>query len=108
MAARGISPRRHSMQLDLSGRHALVCGASQGIGRACAIELAQLGASITVLARREDALRQLADELPRTRAAQKHGFIAADSGDTEPLRAQIEMLVAGGPVHILINNSGGP
>lgn len=96
------------MDLDLTGRHALVCGASQGIGRACAIELALLGAGVTVLARREEALRQLADELPRTHAAQKHGFIAADSGDTEHLRAQVEALVAGAPVHILINNSGGP
>ena len=45
------------MQLDLSGRHALVCGASQGIGRASAIELAELGANVTLLARSSDALR---------------------------------------------------
>lgn len=96
------------MDLDLTGRRALVCGASQGIGRACAIELARLGADVTLLARREEALRQLANELPRTHAAQQHGFIAADSGDTERLRAQAEALVAGAPVHILINNSGGP
>ena len=96
------------MDLDLSGRQALVCGASQGIGRACAIELAQLGADVTLLARREDVLHTLAAELPRTHPSQKHGFIAADSGDTERLRAQVEALAAGAPVHILINNSGGP
>ena len=96
------------MDLDLGGRHALVCGASQGIGRACAIELAQLGANVTLLARREEVLRVLADELPRTHTAQKHGFIAADSGDTQRLRAQVEALAAGAPVHILVNNSGGP
>jgi len=96
------------MNLDLGGRHALVCGASQGIGRACAIELARLGANVTALARREDVLRTLADELPRTHAAQKHGFIAADGGDTDALRAQVEALVAGTPVHVLVNNSGGP
>ncbi len=96
------------MDLDLSGRHALVCGASQGIGRACAVELAQLGANVTLLARREEVLRELAGELPRTHSSQKHGFIAADSGDTERLRAQAEALAAGAPVHILINNSGGP
>lgn len=96
------------MDLDLSGRHALVCGASQGIGHACAIELAQLGADVTLLARREEVLRALAAKLTRTHAAQKHGFIAADSGDTQALRAQVEALAAGAPVHILVNNSGGP
>ena len=45
------------MDLDLGGRHALVCGGSVGIGRAAAIELAALGANVTLLARREDALR---------------------------------------------------
>ncbi len=96
------------MNLDLNGKHALVCGGSQGIGRACAIELAQLGADVTLLARRAEALKQAAAELPRTHAAQKHGFIAADSGDTEALRAQVQALTAASPVHILINNSGGP
>ncbi|MEO6969086.1 MAG: SDR family oxidoreductase [Rhodanobacteraceae bacterium] len=96
------------MDIDFTGRHALVCGASQGIGRACAIELAKLGADVTVLARREDALRELTGTLPRIHAVQRHGFIAADSGDTDGLRAQIEALAAAGPVHILVNNSGGP
>ncbi|MGH8183643.1 MAG: SDR family oxidoreductase [Rhodanobacteraceae bacterium] len=96
------------MDLDLSGRHTLVCGASQGIGRACAIELAQLGANVTVMARRADVLRQLAAELPRTHAAQAHDFMVADSGDTDGLRAAASKLVAAHPVHILVNNSGGP
>lgn len=96
------------MNLNLTGRHALVCGASQGIGRACAIELAQLGADVTLLARRGDVLRELIEQLPRAQAAQRHGFIAADSGDTDALRAQTEALVAGAPVHVLVNNSGGP
>ena len=38
------------MDLDLSGKHALVCGASEGIGRAAAIELSRLGADVTLLA----------------------------------------------------------
>ena len=45
------------MDLDLSGKHALVCGGSEGIGRAAAEELALLGAHVTLLARREEALR---------------------------------------------------
>jgi 3-oxoacyl-[acyl-carrier protein] reductase len=96
------------MQLDLSGRHALVCGASQGIGRACAIELALLGANVTVLARRGDVLAELVKSLPRIHDAQQHGFIVADAGDTDDLRAHVEELVAKAPLHILINNSGGP
>ena len=96
------------MQLQLDGRHALVCGASQGIGRASAIELAALGANVTVLARRAEALEALVAELPRTHAAQRHGFIVADVADTTALRAQAAALVATAPVHILVNNSGGP
>lgn len=98
----------NNMDLDLTGRHALVCGASQGIGRACAIELAKLGANVTLLARRADALQQLAAELPRTHASQAHDFLVADSGDTDGLRATAEKLVRANPAHILVNNSGGP
>lgn len=96
------------MKMDLTGRHALVCGASQGIGRACALELAELGADVTVMARRVEILQQLVSELPHIHAAQKHDFLVADSGDTDGLRAAAQKLVAAGPVHILINNSGGP
>ncbi|MEO8779611.1 MAG: SDR family oxidoreductase [Rhodanobacter sp.] len=96
------------MQLDLSGRHALVCGASQGIGNACAIELALLGASVTALARRGDVLADVVDSLPRTHAGQRHDFLVADTGDTAALRSLADALVAASPVHILINNSGGP
>lgn len=96
------------MEFDLTGRHALVCGASQGIGRACALELANLGARVTVLARRADALRQVAADLPHANAAQSHDFLVADSGDTDGLRTAVQQLVAEDPVHILVNNSGGP
>ncbi len=95
------------MDLDLTGKHALVCGASQGIGLASAIELAKLGADVTLLARRADVLDALAGQLPRT-GAQRHGWIAADAGDTATLRAKVDVLVAEHPVHILVNNSGGP
>jgi 3-oxoacyl-[acyl-carrier protein] reductase len=96
------------MQLQLDGRRALVCGASQGIGRASAIELAQLGADVTVLARRAEALEALVAELPRTHAAQRHGFLAIDVGNTPALHAQAAALVDAAPVHVLVNNSGGP
>lgn len=95
------------MDLDLTGRHALVCGASEGIGRAAAHELALLGADVTVLARRSDVLQTVVESLP-IRDRQQHGWLKADVSDTVALRARIESLVADQPVHILVNNTGGP
>ena len=95
------------MDLDLTGRHALVCGASEGIGRATALELALLGADVTVLARRAEALQDVVATLPRS-GAQQHGWIAADVANTDALGAQVAALAAGKPVHILDNNTGGP
>lgn len=95
------------MDLDLSGKHALVCGASQGIGRAAAMELARLGADVTVLARREDALRAVLADLPSMHDAQSHAWIAADM--SEPAAAaMVEAMANARAVQILVNNSGGP
>ncbi len=96
------------MDLNLAGRHALVCGGSEGIGRAAAIELAGMGASVTLLARRESALREVAEALPRADVAQTHGWIAADVNDTDELRRRIQAAATAHPFHVLINNSGGP
>ncbi len=95
------------MDLNLSGKHALVCGASEGIGRAAAIELASLGADVTLLARREGALRDAVAALPRS-GTQTHGFVIADVSQTDALRNAVTALAANKPVHILINNTGGP
>lgn len=95
------------MDLDLSGRHALVCGASEGIGRATAHELALLGASVTVMARRQDALDAVVASLPRG-ASQQHRSLVGDVTQRETLRAQVDALVDASPVHILVNNTGGP
>jgi 3-oxoacyl-[acyl-carrier protein] reductase len=96
------------MQLQLDGRHALVCGASQGIGRAAAVELALLGANVTVLARHAETLSEVVEALPRTHAAQTHAFIAADVADHDILRRKVEGTAAAAPIHILVNNTGGP
>jgi len=96
------------MDLDLTGKHALVCGGSQGIGRAAAIELAQLGASVTLLARSRDALEGALAMLPTTHAAQSHAYLAADANDHATLRAKVEAATHIKPVQILINNTGGP
>lgn len=96
------------MQLDLSGRHALVCGASQGIGRASAVELAELGASVTLLARSADKLKTVAESLPRKHAAQQHQWRSVDMLDTAALQAAAAEIAGAAAVHILVNNSGGP
>ena len=95
------------MDLNLSGKHALVCGGSEGIGRAAAYELASLGASVTVLARREDALQAVVDALPID-GTQRHGLLVADIAATDALHIAASALAANTPVHILINNTGGP
>lgn len=96
------------MDLDLTGKHALVCGASEGIGRATAMELAALGADVTVLARREAVLAEVVAALPRINDAQRHGQLVADMDDSEGLRRKVEALTAGSRVQILVNNSAGP
>src|SRR4029453_348773 len=95
------------MALGLGGRHALVCGGSEGIGRAAAHELALLGADVTVLARRPEALREVVAGLPRN-GTQQHGFVAGDVSVTAAPRDQGAALAAGKPVQILVNNTGGP
>jgi 3-oxoacyl-[acyl-carrier protein] reductase len=96
------------MDLNLSGRHALVCGASQGIGRATAIELAELGADVTLLARSADQLKAVAENLPCKHATQRHDWRSVDMQDTAGLHAAVAEIVAVHPVHILINNTAGP
>ena len=95
------------MDLNLSGKHALVCGASEGIGRAAAIELARLGADVTLLARREATLLETLSALPDN-GEQRHGFVRADVAETAALRDNVEALARERPLHILVNNTGGP
>ena len=96
------------MQGPLSGRRALVCGGSQGIGAASAARLAGAGATITILARDADRGRHVLEGLPRS-AGQEHHLLSVDMADTAALeRTLADHLAQHGPVHILINNTGGP
>lgn len=96
------------MDLSLKGRHALVCGASAGIGRAAAIELAKLGATVTVLSRTKAKLESLAQELKAAGAPAAH-VLVADLDDRPGLRKTVAAhLEKHGTVHILINNQSGP
>jgi 3-oxoacyl-[acyl-carrier protein] reductase len=96
------------MNLDLTGKHALVCGGSQGIGHATAIELAKLGADVTLLARSQESLDRALAALARTHAAQTHATIAADMRDPAALRAKVEAVAGSRAVHVFVNNTGGP
>ena len=96
------------MDLNLTNKIAVVCGSTQGIGKATATELARLGASVVLVARNEDKLKEVAAELDTTHG-QKHSYIVADFSKPEELRATIQNWVnAGNKVHILVNNTGGP
>ena len=98
------------MNLDLTGKHALVGGSSRGIGLATAHELAALGASVTLLARTEASLREALAALPtpQRHEGQTHNYCCVDASDTDALRETVALLVAAKPVHILVNNTGGP
>ena len=97
------------MNDSLRGRHALVCGGSEGIGLASAEALASLGADVTVLARRPGRLAEVVAGLPLLDGeGQQHRCVAADSGDSAGLSAAVMALCAKYPVHILVNNTAGP
>jgi 3-oxoacyl-[acyl-carrier protein] reductase len=96
-------------ETTLAGKKALVCGASQGIGRACAVELARLGANVTVVARDEEALAQVVAELNAAGAPARHDYLVADFDAPPVLEERVAKLVAlNEAFHILVNNSGGP
>ncbi|MEM6726205.1 MAG: SDR family oxidoreductase [Bacteroidota bacterium] len=95
------------MIIDLHGKHALVGGSSKGIGKAAAIELAHLGAKVTLMARSEDLLQQVVKELP-TPCDQEHGYLVVDYSDPRNLFPAVQALVDEDLVQILINNTGGP
>lgn len=90
--------------LPLTGRHALVTGASQGIGAAIVQALAEQGASVSLLGRRGEALREVAQRLPQDARA---NTVVADVADATAVEAAFAAARAAlGPIHILINNAG--
>lgn len=96
------------MNLNLINKTALVCGASQGLGLAVGKELALLGATVILLARNEDKLKDALNELDVSHQ-QKHDYIIADTHFPEQVKEQVEQwLSAHKSIDILINNSGGP
>jgi 3-oxoacyl-[acyl-carrier protein] reductase len=95
------------MDISLVGKNALVCGSTQGIGKASAIELALLGASVTLVARNEAKLKLAMQELSNS-AGQKHNYLVADFNFIDQLKEVVAKSVTNKSYHILINNTGGP
>ncbi len=96
------------MDLNLSGKTAVVCGSTQGIGLETARELALLGANVTLFARNEEKLKTIIPALSATKG-QTHRYIVADFSNPQLVRAQIGTYLVDFPVvHILVNNTGGP
>ena len=96
------------MNLDLKNKRAIVCGSTQGIGKAVAMELALLGANVTLIARNEQALKQAKSELSNN-GSQLHSYICADFSEPQKLKELVEQFIQrSGFVNILVNNTGGP
>jgi len=95
------------MNLDLKGKNALICGSTQGIGKASAIEIAKLGANIILLARDENKLKEVVKELDTTKK-QEHDYIVADYSKPDELKKKVEAYTKKNIIHILLNNTGGP
>jgi 3-oxoacyl-[acyl-carrier protein] reductase len=92
------------MDLGIRGRSALVCAASKGLGRACAMALAREGVNVTVTARGTAALEATADEIRKACAVQ----VTAVAGDITTEEGRRAALAACPHPDILVNNAGGP
>lgn len=95
------------MNLDLTGKNALVAGSTQGIGFAAATELALLGASCVLIARNEAALKEAVTKLD-TAKGQQHSYLVADFSKPQQVNDVVSAFIKENTIHILVNNSGGP
>lgn len=96
------------MNTNLTEKNAIVCGSTQGIGKAVAVELALLGANVILMARNEKSLNVVLGELDRSKG-QNHQYLCADFSKPEVVKTKISTFIKNNPpVHILINNTGGP
>ncbi|WP_251978644.1 SDR family oxidoreductase [Salinicola avicenniae] len=93
------------MDLGIRGRWAVVCAASQGLGKGCAIALAQEGVNLVINSRRAESLDAVATELRELNTGIEVRTVAGDIGDPVVQKA---VLAAAPQVDILVNNNGGP
>jgi len=97
--------RKNDTMAGLQGRIALVTGASQGIGRACALELAKAGATVALAARNETKLAEVAAEIAAA-GSQSAAFALDIAGEDSIKAAAKAILDRYGKVEILVNNAG--
>jgi 3-oxoacyl-[acyl-carrier protein] reductase len=91
--------------MSLAGHVALVTGASQGIGRACALKLASGGAAVAVAARNQEKLNELVNEIAATGG--KAAAFPLDVGEEEQIKSAVKAVIAEfGKIDILVNNAG--
>ena len=93
------------MEITLKNKNAIVCGSTQGIGKATAIELALMGANVTLIARDKNKLASVVSNLD-TKQGQSHSYLCVDFSNTDELRTKLKNIDKN--YHILINNTGGP
>jgi 3-oxoacyl-[acyl-carrier protein] reductase len=95
------------MNINLKGRKALVGGSSRGIGRAIAVQLAESGAAVTLMARSSGQLQSLVRSLPADQG-QEHGYLQVDFADLDDYSDKIHGFFTKNTVDILVNNTQGP
>lgn len=92
---------------SLLGKTAIVTGATNGIGKAAALALAEMGAEVVLIARNGTLVQQTVTEIKHETGNQKIDFLVADlSSQAEVRRVAAEYLASGRPLHILLNNAG--
>ena len=97
-----------SMNSGFENKKALVCGSTQGIGKAVALKMAELGATLVLVARNEESLKKAIGDLSVSHG-QKHAYLVADFSKPEELKKVIAAFVSNGnKIDILVNNTGGP
>lgn len=95
------------MEIQLTGKRALIGGSSAGIGRAVAEELAKCGASVVLMARNENKLKAVISALDCSKG-QKHSYIVTDFTKYEQHKSIVNTFFASNEIDILVNNTNGP
>ena len=96
------------MDLGIRGKTALVCAASKGLGKGCALSLAREGVNLVITARGKEALEATAEEIRRIFPAGSGAKVVAVAGDITTAEGRAAALAACPSPDILVNNAGGP